>query len=522
MRVAAEQPEVCYSSRRGAMADLTGGRLLARNTLINLAGQGVPVLVALVALPILIKGLGTERFGVLTLAWIAIGYFSLFDLGLGRALTQLVSEKLAAGEEDRIPSLVRATLLLMLLLGLSGALLLLVLAPWMVRSALAIPTALQGETLSALYLLALSLPFVIGTTGLRGILEAQQRFGLVNAVRVPMGAFTFIGPVLVLPFSSSLTVVVAVLVGGRVVAWLAYLLLCVRSLPGMLRGRVGFDRMTVRRLLGFGGWMTVSNLVSPLMTYLDRFLIAAALSMAAVAYYVTPYEVVTKLWLVPGAVLGVLFPAFAASFTQNRARTLLLFERSFKTIFLALFPVILILVTLAPEGLDLWLGAEFAQNSTRVLQWLAVGVLINSIAQIPFTTVQGIGRPDVTAKLHLIELPLYLLALWWLIERWGIEGAAIAWVARVSLDLLVLLGVVERILPESTHVLRRCALALGAAVLTLGLAVLPVGLAAKGAFLMLVLVTFVPVAWFLVLSTEERALVLQRVAMLRGGVASSV
>jgi hypothetical protein len=59
-------------------------------------------------------------------------------------------------------------------------------------------------------------------------------------------------------------------------------------------------------------------------------------------------------------------------------------------------------------------------------------------------------------------------------------------------------------------------------VLTLGLAVLPVGLAAKGAFLMLVLVTFVPVAWFLVLSTEERALVLQRVAMLRGGVASSV
>src|SRR6266567_2771444 len=95
---------------------LTGGRLLARNTVWNLLGNGTPMLVAVACIPILIRGLGTERFGILTLAWALIGYASLFDLGLGRALTQLVAKKLGAGEEKEIPALAWTSLLLMMLL----------------------------------------------------------------------------------------------------------------------------------------------------------------------------------------------------------------------------------------------------------------------------------------------------------------------------------------------------------------------------------------------------------------------
>ena len=64
------------------------------------------MLVAIIAIPFLIKGLGTARFGVLTLAWMVVGYFSLFDLGIGRALTKVVAEKIGAEKEDEIPSTV--------------------------------------------------------------------------------------------------------------------------------------------------------------------------------------------------------------------------------------------------------------------------------------------------------------------------------------------------------------------------------------------------------------------------------
>jgi O-antigen/teichoic acid export membrane protein len=85
---------------------LTRGRLLARNTLWNLVGSGAPMAVAFFCIPVLIRALGKDRFGVLTLAWALIGYASLFDLGLGRALTQLVARKLGAGRDREVPTLV--------------------------------------------------------------------------------------------------------------------------------------------------------------------------------------------------------------------------------------------------------------------------------------------------------------------------------------------------------------------------------------------------------------------------------
>jgi O-antigen/teichoic acid export membrane protein len=252
--------------------------------------------------------------------------------------------------------------------------------------------------------------------------------------------------------------------------------------------------------------MTVSNVVSPLMVTLDRFLIGALVSMTAVAYYATPYEVVTKFWLLPGALMGVMFPAFSTGFAQDCERTALLFGRCLKSLFLVLFPIMLCTVALAQDGLKLWLGVEFAQHSFRVLQWLAVGVFINSLAQVPFTLLQGVGRPDITATLHLIELPLYLGLLWWLIDTRGIEGAAIAWSARVAVDALFLFGMARRFLPGKTRVRVQTALLPAMALLILALAALLHGPIIKWIFLLGAILCFVLVMWFRILTPEERTL----------------
>ena len=430
---------------------LTRGRLLARNVVWNLIGNGAPMLVAVFSIPILIHGLGKDRFGVLALAWALIGYASLFDLGLGRALTQLVAKKLGTGEDRDVPALVWTSLILMLLLGLAGTLAAAVLSPWLVHRALNVPVALQPETLQSFYLLGLSIPLVITTAGLRGLLEAHQRFGMINALRIPMGAYSFASPLLVLPFSRSLFPVVGILVAGRLIGCIAHLLLCFRVVPE-LRERIAWHGPAAGPLLRFGGWMTVSNIVSPLMVTSDRFLIGALVSMTAVAYYATPYELVTKLLIIPAALVGVMFPAFSASFAHDRSRTAALYSRCVKYVFLILFPSVLLTVTLAQNGLTLWLGADFARHSFRVLQWLAVGVFFNSLAQVPFALVQGVGRPDLTAMLHMAELPFYLLALWLLISIYGVEGAAIAWTARVGVDALILFVMAKRSFPSGALV----------------------------------------------------------------------
>jgi len=493
--------------------NLISGRNLSRNVLWNLLGTGLPLLVAIVAIPMLIEGLGIVRFGVLTIAWMVVGYFSLFDLGLGRALTKLVAEKLGKGDSDEILPLIWTAMLLMMVLGVLGAVVVATLSPWLVGDVLKIPLNLQQETLTAFYLLAASIPIVIGSIGLRGILEAYQRFGLVNVVRIPLGIFTFLGPVMVLPFSSSLIPVVGVLVIVRLVSGCMYVVLCLRVEPG-LRHSPSINREMARSLINFGGWMTVSNIVSPLMLYLDRFLIGAVVSMTAVAYYATSYEIVTKLWIIPGALMGVMFPAFAAALAHDRDGAARLYSRSVNYIFLSLFPAVLIIVTFSHEGLTLWLGSEFAGNSTLVLQILAVGVFLNSLANVPYGLVQSAGRPDLTAKLHLAELPFYLLILWWLLNDYGIVGASIAWVLRMAVDTIILFIMSNRLLPTAAHSTWRLLFTVCVALFSVVLAAAITTLLMKWLFLLLMLFIVAAAAWFAILTTQEKCIIRNRFKLL--------
>jgi O-antigen/teichoic acid export membrane protein len=472
----------------------TAASRLARNTLLNFGGQIIPVAAGVVAIPLLTRGLGTSRFGVLTLAWMSVGYFSLFDLGLGRALTKLVAERISAEEQAEIPKLAWTALALMFVFGMIGSVAGIALTPWLTHRVLRIPAELQGESTLAFWLLALSLPVVITGTGLRGLLEAMHRFDWVNAIRVPSGVFTFAGPLLILPFSNSLVPIVAVLVAARVVAWIAHLVLCARAIPGLIRP-IAIDATMVRLLLRFGGWMTVTNIVGPVMVYMDRLLIGATVSAAAVAYYAAPYEVITKMWLVPGALLGVLFPAFSAGLRTDPEWVKQTFTQSVELLLMILFPMSLVAVVFAEEGLRLWLGAEFAVHGAVVAKWLAAGVLINSLALVPFTLIQGGGRPDLTAKVHLAELGPYLLGLWWFTTRYGIVGAAIIWTIRAAADAVILFALVRGFLPQGSQVVRRSLMPAACATVALGLGVLPGNVFSKIAYVSLVLAGTGVLAW---------------------------
>lgn len=488
------------------------GHSLAGNILWNLFGNCFPVIVAVVCLPMLKRGLGTERLGIMSLAWVLIGYFSLFDLGLSRALTKLVAERIAQQRQSEVASLVWTSLSLMTAVGIIGALLTFVLAPYMVERLLRVPAALSHEALGSFYWLGAAVPVVVLTAGLRGVLEAVQHFRLATAIRVPMGIFSYVGPAALLPFTHSLIPIIAVLALGRVLACVAHFWACFHVLPG-LRRDFGFHAPSVKPLFLFGGWMTVSNVLGPLMVTFDRFLIGSIISIAAVAYYSIPYEVVTKLWLISSALIGVLFPAFSATNAVDRARLVFLFKCGVKYIFIILLPLALALVIFAPEGLALWLGNDFARNSASIARLLAVAVLINSLAQVPFTHLQSIGRPDLTAKFHLLELPFYVVTLFFLARHWGITGVAIAWLLRVMIDTFLLFWFSFRMLPECRFIVTRLPLMIGGA-LALNLAVaLIAGLAFKIIVACAVFLFAVPALWLWMFTPAERAplqLVMQR------------
>jgi O-antigen/teichoic acid export membrane protein len=141
-----------------------------------------------------------------------------------------------------------------------------------------------------------------------------------------------------------------------------------------------------------------------------------------------------------------LFPAFSTlEGIKNRETLAILFARSVKYVLLVMVPIAVVAWLFAEEAMGVWLGSSLASESILVLKILALGVLLNSLALIPFTLLQGIGRPDLPAKFHLIELPVYVGIAWLLISRWGIAGAAWAWTLRMALDCSLLFAAAFRV-----------------------------------------------------------------------------
>jgi O-antigen/teichoic acid export membrane protein len=416
------------------------GSLLARNTVLNFVSAVAPLVIAVATIPYVIRGLGPERFGILALCWVMGGYLGFLNLGLGPATTKFVAELLGKGETHRLPVLVWTSVSLSAILGTIAGITLATVTPFLIGRLFKLPSGLAGEAHLAFLLIALSFPVVFAISSLRGVLEAAQRFDLLTTVNLPLNSANFLIPAAAVWLGFSLPAIVGFLLLSKFASALAYLALDLRILPG-LRQAFRFDRKVLRPLLSFGGWVSVAAAIGPIIAYLDRFLIGALISMAAVAYYAAPYEAVMRSAVLPGCLVGVLFPAFSTLTAGGQhARVEDLFVRSTRYLLLVWGPLVILMVAFARDILAIWLGAEFARQSTLAFQILAVGMLASSILWVPHVLLQAIGRPDIPTKFLLLQLPIYMGLAWCLIAKRGISGAALAWTLRACLSAVLLFG----------------------------------------------------------------------------------
>lgn len=408
---------------------------VVHDTLINLLGATFPVLITLVTVPMYLRTIGDVRYGVLTLVWLIIGRFSLFDLGLGRATTNRLAKIRHAPLEDRT-SIFWGALLANLGLGTVGGLGLWVLTgAWGVRL-FGIPSNLGTELVRALPFLALGFPLVTTSSVFIGALDAHQDFGRANVVGVLGAGLTAVLPLLgALLFGPTLSVVVAWTVVGRLAAGIAALWACQQA--GVFKGfRLGTLR-EIAGLLRYGGWVSVSNAIGPILVSLDRFMISSQLGAHAVPYYAIPSSVVTRVQVLAGSLQRALFPRFSTQDGESAKRVAV---DSVLALSVVMTPILIVVVLLLRPFLGVWLGPDYAQQAGPVGEILVFGIWANSLAFIPWGLLQAEGRPDLTAKFHVVELVPYVLALRIGLTRHGLPGAAFAWSLRVVADAVLLLA----------------------------------------------------------------------------------
>jgi len=317
-------------------------------------------------------------------------------------------------------------------------------SPYFVGSIFKLSNGLENQARWTFYAMALAVPILLVQGIFRAVLSSFQRFGWINAVDALATTAQWGGAGVLAWRGYGVALVVFSTVVARMVATVAYGIVMFRLLPDLqlfrARSLHGFQK-----LLHFGGWVTVSQLVSPLLVYLDRVLIASFLSLAAVTFYTVPFEATTRLRVIPFSLAGTLYPAFSERGNEVQKDQLhVLYEGSVRYLLLLLAPFVLYLFVLGPDLFCVWMGPSFAQHTAGVVRILSLGILANALAYIPYSLLQALGRPDLTGKFHLLELPLYILLCVLLIPRWGITGAALASTARFSLDSVLLFWAVRK------------------------------------------------------------------------------
>lgn len=477
---------------------------IASNTFWNLLGQILPLFLAIAVIPLLIKSMGVERYGFLTLAWVLIGYAGLFDFGISRAMTRLVARAVADGDSIGATHVARAGTSFMLLFGSSIGLLLFGFSDILVHRWLTVPPDVTQEAINALRLLALSAPVVLLTAAYRGVLEAHQAFKRLALIRVMMGTLTYLGPLLAMSFSTRLEVIVGTIVVMRVLANYLHARACYRSTRYQYRWNLPSLQVT-RNLFALGGWMSVSNIVSPIMTYMDRFILGGLVAIELVAYYATPYDMITKFMILPYAFMGALFPVLAGM-GNDQDRIQRTYSTTIRVLFLLMLPATFATIVLAHPVMELWLGGSFAEHGAPVLQILAVGVLANTLAQAPANLIQSAGNPKWMAITHLVELPLFLFGIWFFTTRYGIVGTALSWAFRMVIDCVILYVLVHRNVSKFSFSAMQCIGALLAGTLLLLIAFVPHTLAHRLIACGVGLIGFTAAAWYALITPEEKTL----------------
>jgi O-antigen/teichoic acid export membrane protein len=411
---------------------------LKRNTFWNLLGAALPLAVGAATVPYLINTIGVERFGVLTLLWAIVGYFGLFDFGLGRAITQRVAKALAEGQNEQIPHLAGTGITLTIYTGLGGAAILALAASTLATSTLNVSPALQGETFHALLLSAIAIPLTTTATAYRGMIEAYEDFKSSNLAKMFLGGSIFLFPAIgVAVFGPSLTNVAAWLLLSRGCALLAFILFSMRLPTGRVRL---FVRQTEasQSLVSFSAWMAVSNLISPLLVYADRFIISHMLGAAVVAYYTVPFEFVVRLLIIPGAIGATLLPRLSVAYSTGSLDAGELVRKSLLTVGTLMGALALAAGALAYPLLHAFISPDFAARSWLIAVLLCTGVFFNSLAFIPYTALHARGIAKPTAIFHVCEFVIYVPVLICAVRLGDLQGAAAAWCVRTLIDFVAL------------------------------------------------------------------------------------
>ncbi len=407
---------------------------LIKNTLSNILGGVAPMVVALMVVPSYLQYIGAERYGALAIIWALLGYLGFLDLGFGRAVTQRMAKQ-SGHSNDENSSLLWTAITISFILGLIGAFVLWISADYILSQLITIPVSNRIEASTAVIWVLLSLPIILPSSVLIGALQARLRFNELNLIQIFVSILSQLLPLTAAAYGYvELSYLVPAALVARLLSTVLLYFLCIRYIP--ITYKPVFNRLHLKPLLQYGGWISIMSLLAPLLVTVDRLFIGTMAGTRAVTHYTIPYDLVSKATIVSNSLSSAIFPRLA-SLKSVHARDMAL--RSNILLTAVMTPIVVAGQFLIHPFLIIWLGRDFALESANVSEIILIGVWLNSLAIPHHARLLTADNPKKVAIIYIFQIPIYFFFLWYGVTHWGVVGAAIAWSLRILIDTVMLI-----------------------------------------------------------------------------------
>ena len=472
-------------------------------------GRAVLLLANLCATPFLLRLLGPASYGLWTLLLLATTWASNADLGMGVASTKFGAGYYTRGDPQGESSVVWTAL------GLIGV----------TTGCVATAIALAAHSLLADPLHVERGLVNAGAVALRigcAVFVLQSVAGIINTpqvVRLKWRQWTAVttavnllgtaaAPVALKAFGGGVTTVAVVNLAVSALLVAGNLVLAVRLQPALLHPRL--DTAIFRKLLAYGGALTVAGLAIVPLTTAERFFLAHNHSTTAVAYLAVAGNLATTLQVLPEQLTAPFLPGLSRLEAAGRLQELrALYLKGLSGLFLLVTPAAVLLALIARPFLSLWAGPQYGAHSTAAFLIIVAGVWFDCLAWMPMSYLLSSGHTKMIARIRVAQLVPYLAAAWILTRQFGVIGAALVWSAGCAADSILLFSAARRVaalpfLPLSDRRLRSLAgpVALGGAALLL--AHVTSGLTVRIGWAAVLALAYGAAVWYMILTSQER------------------
>jgi O-antigen/teichoic acid export membrane protein len=403
---------------------------LTANVSVNFVGHCWAALIQIIFLPLYLRLLGAEQFGLIAFYGTLQGALLILDLGIGPTLArELARRSIDPTGIDASRDLLRTIELIYITIGAMVGSAIVIAAPWIAAHWLRAGTVPEADVRSAIRLMGVLVAFQWPLSLYQGGLIGLERQLPLNAIKIAMTSFAAVGSLVLLSRVSATT--------GVFFAWQAgvfglYVLATRgalwRSLPSTHRPR--WTAWRLRSVWRFSAGMTAITLTAVILTQADKLFLSKVVSLGVFGFYALAATLCGGLMILVTPLFNGLFPRFSALVAAGDENALRrLYHEGTQYMASLTLPIAVSISAFARPLVYFWTAnSDVASVTGPILTILVIGTALNGLMNVPYALQLAHGWTALGFRINLFLIALMAPSLFFLFRWYGPVGAAGSWV----------------------------------------------------------------------------------------------